>query len=54
MHYAVSHNTVAEIIYNRADSEREYMGLTSWKNSPNGKISHEIACDIDTFEKREV
>ena len=28
----------AEIIYNRADSEKEHMGLTSWKNSPNGKI----------------
>ena len=38
MHYAVSHQTAAEIIYNRADSEKEYMGLTSWKNSPNGKI----------------
>ena len=38
MHYAISHNTAAEIIYNRADSEKEYMGLTSWKNSPNGKI----------------
>jgi hypothetical protein len=38
MHYAVSHNTAAEIIYNRADSEKEYMGLTSWKNSPNCKI----------------
>lgn len=36
--YAVSHNTAAEIIYNRADSAKEYMGLTSWKNSPNGKI----------------
>ncbi len=36
MHYAVSHQTAAEIIYNRADSEN--MGLTSWKNSPNGKI----------------
>ena len=38
MHYAVSHQTAAEIIYNRADSEKEHMGLTSWKNSPNGKI----------------
>ena len=38
MHYAISHQTAAEIIYNRADSEKEYMGLTSWKNSPNGKI----------------
>ena len=38
LHYAISHNTAPEIIYNRADSEKEYMGLTSWKNSPNGKI----------------
>ena len=38
MHYAVSHQTAAEIIYDRVDSEKEYMGLTSWKNSPNGKI----------------
>ena len=38
MHYAVSHQTAAEIIYNRADSGKDNMGLTSWKNSPNGKI----------------
>lgn len=38
MHYAVSHQTAAEIIYNRADAEKNNMGLTSWKNSPNGKI----------------
>ena len=38
MHYAVTHNTAAEIIYNRADSEKEHMGLTTWKHSPNGKI----------------
>ncbi len=38
MHYAVSNQTAAEIIYNRADSKKKYMGLTSWRNSPNGKI----------------
>ena len=38
MHYAVSLQTAAEIIYNRSDSEKDNMGLTSWKNSPNGKI----------------
>ena len=38
MHYAISHQTAAEIIYNRADSKKDNMGLTSWKNSPNGKI----------------
>ena len=38
MHYAISHQTAVEIIYNRADSEKNNMGLTSWMNSPNGKI----------------
>ncbi len=38
MHYAVSKKTAAEIIYDRSDSQKDYMGLTSWKNSPNGKI----------------
>ena len=38
MHFAVSKKTAAEIIYNRANSEKEHMGLTTWKNSPNGKI----------------
>lgn len=31
-------NTAAEIIYNRADHKKEYMGLTSWKGAPNSKI----------------
>ena len=38
MHFAVSHQTDAEIIYNRANSEKKHMGLTSWKKFPNGKI----------------
>ena len=38
MHYAVSHQTAAEIIYDRVNASKEHMGLTSWKNSPNGKI----------------
>ena len=38
LHFAITGNTAAEIIYNRVDSEKEYMGLTNWKNSPNGKI----------------
>lgn len=37
-HYAITQNTAAEIIYNRADSQKENMGLTNWKESPNGKI----------------
>jgi len=38
LHYAVSGNTAAEIIYNRANHEKEYMGLTSWEGAPNSKI----------------
>ena len=38
MHYAVSGNTAAEIIYNRADANKEHMGLTNWTYAPDGKI----------------
>lgn len=38
MHYAVTKQTAAEIIYDRADSERPHMGLTSWKNAPDGRV----------------
>ena len=43
MHYAVHGNTAAEIIVNRANHNKVHMGLTNWKNSPNGKI---IASDV--------
>lgn len=38
LHYAISGHTAAELIYNRANSEKEHMGLTNWKNSPDGLI----------------
>jgi len=38
LHYSVTGNTAAEIIYNRVDADKENMGLTNWKNSPNGPI----------------
>lgn len=38
LHYAVHGQTAAEVIYNRADAEKEHMGLTSWEGSPNSKI----------------
>ena len=37
-HYAITGKTAAELIYERADSSKEHMGLTSWKNSPAGEI----------------
>ena len=38
MHYAVTKQTAAEIIYERADAERPHMGLTTWKNAPDGRV----------------
>ncbi|WP_353507242.1 virulence RhuM family protein, partial [Parabacteroides goldsteinii] len=38
LHFAIHHHTAAELIMKRANSEKEHMGLTSWKNSPGGKI----------------
>ncbi len=38
LHFAVAHETAAEIIYHRADSKKPHMGLTSWKNAPDGRI----------------
>ena len=38
MHYAITGSTAAEIIYNRADSRKEYMGLKTWEAAPDGKI----------------
>ena len=37
-HYAITGNTAAEIVYNRVDSNKDNMGLTTWENSPDGKI----------------
>jgi len=37
-HFAITGNTAAEIIYEKADAKKEKMGLLSWKNSPKGRI----------------
>jgi len=37
-HYAIAGQTAAEIIYTKADRNAENMGLTTWKNSPDGRI----------------
>jgi len=38
LHWAIHRHTAAELIYKRADSEKENMGLTSWNDAPQGKI----------------
>ena len=37
-HYAITGQTAAEIVYHNADHTKEHMGLTTWKNSPKGRI----------------
>lgn len=37
-HYAITGHTAAEIIYKKADAQKENMGLTTWKNAPDGRI----------------
>ena len=38
LHYAIHGHTAAELIYERADSEKKFMGLTTWQDAPHGKI----------------
>lgn len=38
LHWAIHGQTASEVIYTRADSEKEHMGLTAWKDAPHGKI----------------
>ena len=37
-HYAITGQTAAEIIYTKADHTKEHMGMTTWKNAPDGRI----------------
>lgn len=38
MHYAVTHQTAAEIVFDRANAEKPHMGLMTWKNAPEGRV----------------
>lgn len=38
LHFAIAGKTAAEIIYERADKTKDFMGLTTWKNAPKGKV----------------
>ena len=55
MHYAVHGNTAAELIVARANHEKEHMGLTSWKNAPDGKIvKTDVSIAKNYLEKEEL
>lgn len=51
MHYAVHGHTAAELIIDRANAEREHMGLTTWENAPNGKIVKPDVCIAKNYLK---
>lgn len=55
MHYAVHGMTAAEVIVNRADHKKDHMGLTSWKNAPDGKIvKTDVSVAKNYLEKEEM
>lgn len=54
MHWAAHHHTAAEVIYERADSEKEFMGLTSWHGELPQKTDAEIAKNYLSEEEIDV
>ena len=55
MHYAIHGNTAAELIVQRANKTKENMGLTTWKNSPDGKIiKSDVSVAKNYLQKEEV
>ena len=54
-HYAITHKTAAEIIYNNADSSKESMGLQTWKYAPNGRIlKSDVAVAKNYLSEKEI
>lgn len=55
MHYAITGKTAAELIFERVDSRKTHMGLTNWKNSPDGKImKYDISIAKNYLQKDEL
>ena len=55
LHYAITGMTAPEIIYNRADSNKDNMGLQTWKNAPKGKIlSSDVIVAKNYLNKEEI
>lgn len=55
LHFAITGQTAAEIISERADSSKAHMGLTTWKNAPHGKIREtDIVIAKNYLEEREL
>ncbi len=54
MHYAVSNNTTAEIVYNRVDSNKNNIGLTNFKGDMPTRKETEIAKNYLTYEELQI
>ena len=55
LHYATHGNTAAELITKRADYRKDYMGLTTWKKAPNGKIlKSDVSIAKNYLDKKEI
>ena len=54
-HYAITGMTAAEIVYNKSDHTKEHMGLTTWKNSPDGRIlKSDVTIAKNYLEEKEI
>lgn len=54
-HYAITNQTAAEIIYDSADKSKEHMGLTTWKNAPDGRIlKSDVAVAKNYLEEKQI
>lgn len=54
-HYAITGQTAAEIVYSKADHTKEHMGLTSWKNAPDGRIlKSDVAIAKNYLQEKEI
>lgn len=54
-HYAIAGQTAAEIIYTKADKEKEHMGLTTWKNAPDGRIlKSDVSVAKNYLDKKQI
>lgn len=55
LHYAIHKNTASELIYKRANSKEDNMGLTTWRNAPKGKIrKHDVLVAKNYLKKDEL
>ena len=54
-HYAITGQTAAEIVYTKADHTKEHMGLTTWKNAPDGRIlKSDVSIAKNYLEEKEI